>query len=285
MRTRTRTAALLLGLAASVLVACSTADDATTLPAPGSPEVAMTLGDDAAPKVVSADRSITRTAWITLRVGDLLGTSRQIGELAEERGGMVVAEDSGSMGTDPYATITVKVPSDALDGFLATLTTLGTQVSSSVSAVDITAQVNDVDARIATLEASTQRMRELLDEATAISDIIAIEAELGAREAELDGLLAQQRVLDDQVAMSSVTVSLTPEVSGVQASAPGFIAGLQSGWNALRSAAEWLTTSVGFALPFIALVLLITAVIALPVRRVIRRRSVSHRRDGDRASE
>lgn len=276
---RPRHLAPLLLLALAVLTGCAGAGTDGGF-APGAPagmpaatEVAADTkaampGFDAA----GSDRSIVRTAWLTLRVDDLGSTAREIAGLARDAGGEVTAEDSGTAGTDPYASLTVKVPADGLDGFLEAVRALGTQVSSSVSAVDVTMQAQDLDARIATLRASTERMRELMDDATQVADIVAIEAELGARQAELDGLLAQQRLLDDQVAMSSVTVTLVPEVTGAEASAPGFLPGLRSGWNALRSAAAWLTTSLGFLVPFALLAAIAVAVVAVPVRAVVRRR-------------
>lgn len=268
--------ALAAVLAALLLGACQAGSGDTSV-APMAPAVSgpMVAGD-AKEAAAAGDRSIVRTAWLTLRVDDVDAGARALLAQARTAGGELVGEDAGTNEDGPYATVTVKVPADGLDAFLDGARSLGTVVSSSVSASDVTLQATDLDARIAALRASVDRLRALLDEATQVADIVAIEAELGTRQAELDGLAAQQRALDDMVAMSSVTVSFVPVAASAGAPAPGFLPGLESGWNALRSAAAWLTTSLGYVLPFA----LVAAVVLVPIGLVIRRRRRAGRAGG-----
>ena len=123
------------------------------------------------------------------------------------------------------------------------------------------------------LRASIARLRALLDEATAVADVVAVETELTARQAELDGLLAQQRVLADQVAMAAITVSLVPEVAAASAPAPGFLAGLQNGWQAIVALAGSATTILGFLLPFAGILAVLAAGVLMLTRPARRRRA------------
>jgi hypothetical protein len=80
------------------------------------------------------------------------------------------------------------------------------------SSYDVGAQISDVDARIAALESSLARLTALMEDATGISDVIALEAAMAARQSELDSLRAQQRELANQTAMSQISLTLmSPE--------------------------------------------------------------------------
>lgn len=255
------------------------------MPAPmGGPMGVDGAAADKAAAVAGQDRSIVRTAFLTVRVDDVDAAAAELVRRATAAGGELVGQDTSTGDGGPFATVTVKVPADALDAFLTDAEAVGTVVNASVSASDVTVQVVDLDARIAALQASVDRLLALLDEATQVADVVAIEAELGTRQAELDGLLAQQRALEGMVAMSSVTISLIPTAASAGAPAPGFLPGLEGGWNALRSVASWLTTVVGFALPFLVVAGVIAAVIAVPTRALVRRRRRA-RADADLAGE
>ena len=120
-----------------------------------------------------------------------------------------------------------------------------------VVAEDVTAQGADLDARIEALEVSIARLRQLLATAETTKDLIDIESELTARQAELDSLVAQRAVLSDQVAQSTLTVSISPSSESPTWTPPGFVSGLESGWNALRTVTATLVTLAGFLLPFV----------------------------------
>jgi hypothetical protein len=215
------------------------------------------------------DQQIIRTAYVTMRVDDVMRSAADLRARVGAAGGQVTAEDDRTDGESRYVTITAQVPAADLDAFLADIGDLGTVDSLSVNAQDVTQQVVDLDARIAALQASIQRMNELLAEAERIEDLLAIETQLSARQAELDSLVAQREWLGTQVAMSSVTVSLSPSTELAAVDAPGFWSGLASGWAAFVAFLGILVTAAGFVLPFA----LVVAVIVVPVVIIIVRRS------------
>lgn len=222
--------------------------------------------------VASADREIIKSAWVSMRVDDVAVSATRVSELATARGGETTSQERYTDGTNGYANVTVKVPADALDAFLADVRALGTVDNESISTADVTVQGADLDARINALTASVRRLQELLDQAANVADLVAIESELATRQAELDGLAAQRRELSSQVAMSSVTVNLAPIVAGPSAEPPGFVVGLQRGWQAMLSAFAWAITTAGFALPFITVVAVVGLLVAAVVVPVSRRR-------------
>lgn len=265
-----RVTVLVITAAALLLAGCSSSStDSGTLPAVSDFAVGAPTQDASVKS--SQDRSIVRMSSVTVRVDQLVEAADRYRALAQQFGGEVSDEYLGNDGASPYATLTAKIPAERLSDFISHVREFGQVLAESTSANDVTLAVADVNARVNALTESTARLRALLNDATKLADIVAIESELTTRQAELDGLRAQQRALEDQVAMSTVTATFTPEVADVAAPAPGFLAGLQTGWNALVSAASSATTLIGMLLPFafIAAVLFASAVV---IRRNVRRR-------------
>ena len=190
-------------------------------------------------------------------------------QVAEGAGGYLSAENVD----DDSATVTLSVPQAQLDSALVALAKLGTVTSQQQSSQDVTDQLVDVTSRIATQQASVARVRQLLGQATSISDIVQIEGELTTREADLESMEHQQEELSGQVAMSTVNLQLsrtTPPPPPVQAAgpAPGFGSGLAGGWHALGETVRVVLLVLGALLPF----LLGIGIPALVVLWVIRRR-------------
>ena len=283
---RTMVPLLMAAAAALALSACSgTASEQAYAAEPGAvaqDEMAVgapadggfALADRTAGSTVTQEREVIRTAYVTMRVDDVAQATIDVQGLVSRRDGLISAEDAQVSGDNTYATITAQVPAAQLDGFLDDVSALGTVDAVNVTAQDVTTQVVDLDARIAALTTSIDRMSVLLAEAERIEDLLAIEAQLSARQAELDSLLAQRTYLGDQVAMSAVTITMSPVSTPIaEVDAPGFLSGLRSGWAAVTSAIAVAITAAGFLLPF-AIILLVVAVplIAIAVRQSRRRR-------------
>jgi hypothetical protein len=210
-----------------------------------------------------ADRSVITTGWVSITVDDPVAKAEEAADLAEQAGGRVDnrTETPGTDSQPPSASLTLRVPSDELDEFVDALRELGTVNSVSMNASDVTQQRQDLDARIAALTASVERLRELLATATTIADLIAIESELTTRQAELDSLTQQRDWLVDQVDFSTVTVDLVTEEVAPDPRPDDFWSGIVAGWNALLAFANWLGVAVGVMLPWLGVALVAGAII------------------------
>jgi hypothetical protein len=112
----------------------------------------------------------------------------------------------------PGVWLSVEVPVEDYDEAMEAARSTGEVIQMQQSSYDVGAQISDVDARIAALEASLARLTALMDDATGISDVIALEAAIAQRQAELDSLRAQQRELANQTSMSQISLTLmSPE--------------------------------------------------------------------------
>lgn len=256
----------------------------------GGGEGADAGGDDGAGgDAGQAAREVIARAYVSLTAEDPAAAADEVGTAAERAGGYVESMSvAGRTGTEPEAPaegsdapssnggswITVRVPASDLTAFLDGLRAVGDVVSSEISRDDVTAQSTDLRARTEALQASVDRLQELIADAGSTADLLAAEGALADRQAELDSLRAQLEALDDQVALSSVEVAVSAPQETVVADPQGFEDGLSTGWNALVTTLNGIVIGLGFLLPW----LVIAGVVVLVVR--VARRAIRRRRAG-----
>jgi uncharacterized coiled-coil protein SlyX len=231
-------------------------------------------GDMIVENKVSIDRSIIKTSSLTIRVKNVEKSIIEAQDLATQFEGRV---DDSSQYKNPgsedslSANLTIRVPSANLEKALEAFKGLGDVESSSISATDVTMQKVDLDARIAALNTSIERFKQLISSATNTSDLIAAETALAERQAELDSLTAQLKYLSEQVDMSVIYLALLPNDSFSAIKPIGFFAGIEKGFVALLNAAANLTSILGYFIPWIIAILIIVAIFKL-ISRIRRNR-------------
>lgn len=214
------------------------------------------------------DRQVITTADITVRSADVTRDADRASQLVATVGGRISGDVRGGAGVERTADLVLRVPPGEVDGVLSDLAGLGEELSRSVSSEDVTTVVADVDSRVASLQASLDRLRALTAEATDITDLVALERELAGREAELESLQAQQRALGDQVALATVSLHLRAEQAAEPRDEPaGFLSGLAGGWGAFVTVGATLLTALGAVLPFLLTLVLLAAAAVLVQRR------------------
>jgi hypothetical protein len=223
---------------------------------------------------VLSGRSVVRTAALTIRVPDVLAASARADALATSLGGFVAGEQTQAEPDHPSkaeAVLTLRVPAAQLPQLVSALHGLGTLVSEQQNAADVTGQVIDVQARIAAQRASVARVSALMSRATTLGQVVLIEGELTRRQADLESLEGQAAQLADQTSLGTVTATLVgPSATPVAKPPPpptGFGAGLSRGWHGFATAATWLLTVIGTALPFLLLAVPLLALVAMLRRR------------------
>jgi hypothetical protein len=210
-------------------------------------------GDQAAapPKLTT---HIIHTASLTVQVKDVPKSLDEARTVVENAGGVVGSEttDRDHEGHERSRAV-LRVPSDKYEEVLADLEGSGKLIDRKRKAQDVTEQVVDVESRIKSQRASVARIRELMDQATKLSDVVTLEGELSSRQADLESLLAQQVSLKDRTSLATITLSLseTPVKKTVEDEDPGFVDALAGGWNAFVTMFRWIALALGAVLPFV----------------------------------
>ncbi|MFJ7101334.1 DUF4349 domain-containing protein [Streptomyces albogriseolus] len=211
-----------------------------------------------------AAEHIIRTASLTVRVKDVPTALDEARTATTGAGGYVGDETTRRDSQGHERThVVLRVPVDAYDRVLAALEGMGTLVERNASAVDVTDQVVDVESRIRSQRASVARIRELMDRATRLSDVVTLEGELSSRQADLESLLARQASLKDRTSLATITLTLseTPVKKAAKADDdPGFLDALAGGWGVFLTLLRWLMLALGAILPFAAVAALVVLV-------------------------
>jgi hypothetical protein len=212
------------------------------------------------PAPPGAAAHVIRTAELTVRVKDTQQALAAARATAESAGGRV--ENESTERTDDgqvESRVVLRVPQQAYDSVLAELAGTGTLLARKAEARDVTDQVVDVDSRVASQRASVTRVRELMDRATDLSDVVTLEGQLSSRQAALESLLAQQATLKDRTTLATITLALSepPAAEQPKNDEPGFLDALSGGWHAFLSSLRWIGVVLAAVAPFVAALALI----------------------------
>ncbi|MEU3648263.1 DUF4349 domain-containing protein [Lentzea sp. NPDC034063] len=214
--------------------------------------------------VQQQERQLVRTATVDLRSDDVLKAIGQIKDRATAVGGFAGQENS----TSRSGSVTVRVPSSELDRVVRDLGSVGEVTRSEVRSEDVTDQLVDVEARIATQKASVERLRVLFERAGTTAEIAQIESELTKRQAELESQQRRSESLKGKVAMATLTVQVaTVPIAPPEPEKAGFLSALAGGWSALLAVLNGILIAAGALLPFVVALGVPAAVVIYVLRR------------------
>ncbi|GIH09215.1 lipoprotein [Rhizocola hellebori] len=276
-----------LAVGALLLGGCSANDSAkpTSAEAPGAAPLRENAGGDAQTdqsKAMPPIDGVTATSGpvegraliyrgdITVRVEDVEIASGKVESIATKLGGHISSQKRVSGSRDAAASITMRVPSKSFDAAMTEIAGLGKEQSRGSNTEDVTEAIVDLDTRIAAQKASVDSVRKMFERAVALSDVVLLEKELSQRQAELASLEAKKRRLDDLVSLSTITISLAgpnTEIPVEKKRSPGFLGGLEAGWDAFVSSIQVILVVIGFMLPFLVAIAIPIVLYAWLARR------------------
>lgn len=234
---------------------------------------------DSAEDAGDIEREIITNGSLTLVTDDVTQAIDDVLKATDEVGGWVQSQYHSNQSKSQYenAWVTLRVPANKLDPLITAVEDFGEVRELHVSTDDVTRYGRDLDARISALEASTERLLELMSEADSSEALIAAETALSERQGELEALRSERRYLSDQVAMSTLEVYFQPTETA-EFDRGGFLGGISKGWNALVNSASALLIALGALVPWVLTIgIPVTAIIWLLRRRRHKRGSASSR--------
>ena len=185
-----------------------------------------------------------------------------------------------------YASLTVRIPSNQLDHFVAQVNEQGNVTNRSENVQDVTLKYSDVESRKKSLAIEQERLWALLEKADSVDSIIALESRLSEIRYQLESFESQLRTYDNQVDYSTVYLYID-EVKVFTPTAPdsvmtriqkGFQRNLENIGNGFVNFVVWFLSSI----PVLAVLAAIIAILALITRFIVIRTT---RRAKKRAEE
>lgn len=234
-------------------------------------------GDGDRPDVQAADRQLIRTASVSLRVDDYDAARTDVVSVVEAAGGYVgdASRQVYGEGNETWieGRLTLRVPAGNYSEVLVAVEERGEVLEVTERTRDVTEQVVDLRARLESLEAERDRLRELYARANDTEEVLAVQRELSDVQTEIERLEAQLQSLERQVAYSTITIHLQepePGFGSIETSrwydtplVEAFLASVEGVVVAARAA----VVLTAYALPYAVAVGVPAAALALVYRR------------------
>jgi hypothetical protein len=150
-------------------------------------------------------RLLIRSASLSIEVEDAEKAADAATRLVGAAGGLV---DSSQSSKEGAIELVVRVPEAQLDDVLHRFADLGDVTGRSLTATDVTDEVVDLDARMRNLVATRDSLRKLLERATSVQDVVAVERELSRVQGDIDAMEAKLKSLRSRVALSEIDLDL-----------------------------------------------------------------------------
>jgi hypothetical protein len=210
--------ALLIGLVAACAGAASAptpgddrADGGGYQPAPtaapGNPDYNYSDGNNAIPD----QQLIVYNGSLDLEVSDVDAAVSQAEALVKGLGGHVAGSRASDSGDGKSAYVTYRIPAARWSEALSGLKGLATRVANEeTSSDDVTAQVVDLDARLANLRTTEAALQAIMARANTITDVLKVQAELTQVRGQIESLTAQRDNLANQAALATLNVAYNP---------------------------------------------------------------------------
>lgn len=155
------------------------------------------------------ERAVIYNAQLSLEANEIQGTLQKIRALADSYGGYVASSSRSTYGAQARADIAIRVPKDKFQAAIQQIETYGKVLDEGTTSEDITQQYIDLKARLNNMQRQEERLREILDMAKTVDEILKVESELGRVRGEVDSLQGQINYLEGNVEMSLISVMLT----------------------------------------------------------------------------
>ena len=195
------------------LAACDQNQESTALEINGDPaQMVQKVSSPQKPEPIDVNqvtnRKIIKEGTITFQTGNAKQTQQLIAKTAAASNAYISEDEINDYGGERTEhRVTVRIPAEKFDGFLATISeSAETLESKKVSAKDVTEEYVDIEARIKIKKELEARYAQLLQRAARVSEVLEIEKEMGTLRAEIESIEGRLRYLKSQVAFSTLTI-------------------------------------------------------------------------------
>jgi hypothetical protein len=282
--TRPASLLLVLSLISMLLVACAAASPAG--PASGVQDAAepQAARDDFAPSEEGpqADAEaglrdgalIVYTGRLKLEVAEIQPAVEAATGLIVGLGGYVAGSQEQNTAAQQSSSVTYRIPAAQWSEAIRGLRGLALRVvNEHTESAEVTAEVVDLDARIANLRASEVALQEIMTRAGTIDDVLKVQRELSSVRGQIEQLTASRDQLRDQATYGTLAVTFESPIVAAAVAQEGW----QLGAEVDRALADLIRiaqamTSMGIWLAVVALPVLLPLAVLLLLAYRLRRR-------------
>lgn len=154
-------------------------------------------------------RKLIKNGSMTLVVDNLEQTRNEVVSLIEKHKGYVSNEQYSNWEHTSSYNLTVRIPCDNFDGFVAEVEAGNGKIESkSVYINDVTAEYIDLETRLNTKRSYLERYKQLLKSAKSVQEIVSIEDKIRMLEEEIDSTVGRLKYLTNQVEYSTLHLQI-----------------------------------------------------------------------------
>lgn len=155
---------------------------------------------------------IIKTGVLAVEVDSYEEAADQVQSIVQEHGAFVADTSTQERTGGALAgQFVIRVAPDRFETLFASLKGIGRVEAENVKSADVTADYVDLEARIATLRITEQRLAELITNKSFVdkmSALLEVEREMTRIRTQIEHFTGRLRVMADQVALSTITLSL-----------------------------------------------------------------------------
>ncbi len=157
--------------------------------------------------------AIDRSADMEVRVADVPKTVQAIEAETKVFKGFVASSDEfrdfdPSSGEIAGCNLELRIPTANFDRMIAKLSALGEVFRKQTSAVDITSETVDTEARLKALRAEEQQLMKVMDQTRTVKEILLVREQLSAVRQNIEGMEAMLKSLKTRASLSTIRVTV-----------------------------------------------------------------------------
>jgi len=183
-------------------------------------------------QAVDTTRKLIKAGQIEFATDDLDATRSHIMQAIDSHRGYVSADRAFSRSNRVSQILIVRIPVEQFDDFLQAISQEVTYFDrKTIEVKDVTAEYLDIQSRLDNKKALEARYGELLQQASSVSDVLAIEKEMGELRADIESIEGRLKYLSNQVAYSTLTITFYKNIAHPQALGKRIREGFSNGWQ------------------------------------------------------
>ena len=160
---------------------------------------------------VNTEQKLIKTVNMSAETTEFDTLVADVRAKTESAGGYVENSDVGGdygMDMTRYAYFVLRIPADKLDDFVGEVKNASNVRTFGESTEDVTLQYTDLDTHIKALREELNALFSMMEQATSMEDILAIQSQITEVRYEIENYESQLRVYDNQVTYSTVYLDL-----------------------------------------------------------------------------